>query len=564
MPHNRHGGPPGMGGRVPPHLASQSQFRQLHERVADQFGAFGDRDDEGSDEQSFYEAWRKPILHTIVAIFLASLFLWFVSHPTFNGPSVWAESIRLDTVFVVVWAPILFWVMGRQRVWKSVRIYLILALLIDPFSETMFLQMGEGGYWDSVLWPAGVAYFGTLKEFSGLPGGSIGTFTIVTVGLLYRALFGKKYSDYTPPPKFARNALIVFFGTVIALSAWGIAHGGQVDWTFRQTLHLMQLPLVGLVFLYVFRIPRDLAFIGTAYVLVAAARSVLVLYVYFVVCTYNNIHGTYRHGVLQPEWCTNHSDSVLFVTALAILLAHALEQRNRKTTLRCIGLGALIMSGIVFNNRRLAFVSLGAVPVIMYLALKPSKRKFRVTVAMAILIPLVVGYVLVGSEINSPSPLLKPAKLAMSVMDQKDTSAQSRDIENENLIYTLNQSPLLTTGFGHEYQNSPNNPPVDLSETFANYKLVAHNGVLWLWSIAGVLGFALMWMVYPLAGTLAMRGYRSAETPLQRSAALAALASIAVCVIQIWGDQGFSSYMTLVTFGVAFAVSARLAVLNQG
>jgi hypothetical protein len=325
----------------------------------------------------------------------------------------------------------------------------------------------------------------------------------------------------------------------------------------------MQLPLVALVFLYAFRIPRDLAFIGTAYVLVAGARSLLVLWVYFGVCTYNNIHGTYRHGVPQPEWCTNHSDSVLFVTALAILLAHALEQRSRKVTLRCLAIGTLIMAGIVFNNRRLAFVSLGAVPVIMYLALKPSKRKFRVTVAMAVLIPIVVGYVLVGSEINSPSPLLKPAKLAMSVMDQKDTSAQSRDIENENLIYTLNQSPMVTSGFGHEYKNSPNNPPVDLSETFANYKLVAHNGVLWLWSIAGVLGFALMWVVYPLAGTLALRGYRSAETPLQRSAALAALASIAVCVIQIWGDQGFSSYMTLVTFGVAFAVTARLAVVNQ-
>ena len=34
------------------------------------------------------------------------------------------------------------------------------------------------------------------------------------------------------------------------------------------------------------------------------------------------------------------------------------------------------------------FVSLGAVPVIMYLALKPSRRKFRVTVAMAVVAAL--------------------------------------------------------------------------------------------------------------------------------------------------------------------------------
>ena len=36
---------------------------------------------------------------------------------------------------------------------------------------------------------------------------------------------------------------------------------------------------------------------------------------------------------------------------------------------------------IVLNNRRLAFVSLSIAPVVIYLALKPSKRKRRVTTA---------------------------------------------------------------------------------------------------------------------------------------------------------------------------------------
>jgi hypothetical protein len=84
-----------------------------------------------------------------------------------------------------------------------------------------------------------------------------------------------------------------------------------------------------------------------------------------------------------------------------------------------------------------------------------------------------------------------------------------------------------------------------------------------MWSIGGVVGFALLWMVYPLGGTMALRAYKAASSPLERSAALAAVGAIVVCVIQIWGDQGFSSYMTMVTFGVAFAVSARLAA-RQG
>jgi O-antigen ligase len=295
---------------------------------------------------------------------------------------------------------------------------------------------------------------------------------------------------------------------------------------------------------------------GTAFIAAAVTRSLLVMYIYFGVCAPAGI--TQLPG--KPEWCTNHSDTVLFVTALMILLAHALEQRTSKVVTRSLLLAAPILLGVVLNNRRLAFVSLAAAPLVIYLALKPSRRKRRVTWFLAIAVPLVIGYVLVGSEIPSASPLLKPAKLVVSVMDQKDNSSISRDIENENLIYTLRQSPVITTGFGHEYQYSPNNPPVDLGELFKNFRLIAHNGVLWIWSLAGVVGFTLLWMIYPLASTLALRGYRAAQTPLERSAALGSLAAVVVCVIQIWGDQGFNSYMTLVTFGVAFAIATRLSV----
>ncbi len=548
---------------VPPHLAP-SQFQLLQDRVARQYGEFGAAiETQESQEALFADSWWKTTLRIVLGVFLASAFLAFASHPTVT-PGGWENSFRLDTVFVVVWAPLLVWTMSRLKLWRSVRIYLVLALFIESLSETMFRELGEGGYWNSVLWPAAAAFYGTLKEFSNVPGGSVGTFFLLTLGLLYRSIWGKKAADYVAPPAFARNTLLVFLCTIVVLAFWGIAHGGQVDWTFRQTIHLLQLPLVALVFLYGLRIPRDLPAIGTAFVLIAMVRSLLVLWVYFGVCTFGiggvAVAGTVRHGVPQPEWCTNHSDTVLFVVALGILLAHALEQRHRRTTLRCLAAGAVIMAGIIFNNRRLAFVSLAAVPLVMYLALEPSKRKLRVTIALGLLIPVVIGYVLIGSEMTSRSVLLKPAKLVMSVVDQRDTSSEARDIENENLIYTLEQSPFVPSGFGHEYLHSPNNPPVDLTEVFANYKLLAHNGVLWLWSIAGVVGFTLLWMLYPIAGTLALRAYRGALTPLERSASLAALATVAICVIQIWGDQGFSSYLTLVTFGVAFAVASRLAV----
>jgi hypothetical protein len=550
------------GGSLPPHLANQDQLAHLTEKVAQKYGAFGaPPDEEEQDRKVLQDNFLKPTLQIIGGVFAATLFASFVSSPKFSAPGSWANSFRLDTALLVFWAPLLYWVMTKQRVWKSLRIYLVLALFIEAFSEAMFkdlgaVAIGEGGYWNTVMWPAAVAYFGTLKEFSGLPGASLSVFFFVTVGLLHRAVRGRKADGWTPPPKFARRAMLGFLATVIGLALLGIVRGGGIEPAFRQTIHLIQLPLVALLFLYALRIPEDLASVGTAFVCAAVARSLLVVYVYFGVCAPAGI--TRLPG--KPEWCTNHSDTVLFVTALMILLAHVLEQRTTKILVRALLLAAPILLGIVLNNRRLAFVSLAAAPLVIYLALRPSRRKRRVTWALAVGVPLMLAYVLVGSEMVSTSPLLKPAKLVVSVMDQKDNSSISRDIENENLIYTLRQSPVVSHGFGHEYQYSPNNPPVDLGELFKNFRLIAHNGVLWIWSLAGVVGFTLLWMIYPLASTLALRGYRAAQSPLERSAALGALGAVVVCVIQIWGDQGFNSYMTLVTFGVAFAVATRLAV----
>ncbi len=498
----------------------------------------------------------KPTLRIIAGVFIASLFAFLASGPSFDAPGVWSNSFRFDTALVIVWGPLLFWVMRRFKLKGAVRIYLVLALFIEPFSEAMLRQQGDG-YWDTYLWPAAVAYYGTIKEWSGLPGASLPVFFFVTVGLLYRAVWGKKRdADWVAPPKFARTIYFIFMGGVLGLSVWGLIHGGTLEAEVRQILHLFQLPLIGLLFLYALRIPEDLPALGTIYVATALVRSALVVYIYFGVFVPEGI--TERPG--HPEWCTTHSDSVLFVISILVVVLHAFEQRRKRTIYRAIGISAFILFAMVLNNRRLAFVCHAIAPAAIYVALKPSKRKRRVTTALILGVPLVLGYILIGSEINSPSPVLKPAKLVMSVLEQKDTSSQSRDIENENLIYTLSQNVVVPTGFGSEYQYSPNNPPVDLSDVFVNYRLIAHNGVLWLWSLGGVVGFTILWLIFPLTGTLALRGYRNAGSALERTAALTAFGSVAICIVQIWGDQGANGYMTPVTISVAYAIAIRLAM----
>lgn len=552
---------PGPGGELrPPSLMPQRSA--LNERVKQQFATYQTRSGTLPEQEPEYDEhalladdFARPTLHIVVGVFLASLFAYIATTPTFDAPNVWSNTFRFDTALVIVWGPLLYWAMSRYKLYRSVRIYLVLSLFIEPFSEAMLRQQGEG-YWDSYLWPAAVAYYGTLKEWSGLPGASLPIFFFVTCGLVYRGMFGKRALDWVAPPKFAKNILLSFLGVILALSVYGIARGADVQPIFRQTVHLLQLPLIGLVFLYALRVPEDLSAIGTIYVVTAIVRSIYVAYIYYFVFMPDGI--TSRPGL--PEWCTTHSDSVLFVTAVLIVVTHAFEQRTKRTIVRAFIVSAIIMLGLALNNRRLAFVSLSIAPAVIYLALKPSKRKRRVTTVLWIGIPLTLAYVFIGPELSATSPIFKPARLILSVLDQNDLSSISRDIENENLIYTLSQNPIFSTGFGFEYQYSPNNPPVDLSDVFVNFRLIAHNGVLWIWSVGGLVGFTALWMIFPILGTLAMRGYRGAATALERSAALTALGSVAIAAVQIWGDQGLNGYMTPVTIGVSFAVATRLAV----
>lgn len=533
----------------------RQQFGSLANSLGASMGAAQSERPQIDEQALLQDDYLKPTLRIIFGVFAASLFAYVATSPAFDAPGVWSNNFRFDSALIVLWGPLLFWVMRRWKVKGAIRIYLVLALFIEPFSEAMLKQQGDG-YWDTYLWPAAVAFYGTLKEWGGVPGASLPVFFFVTVGLLYRAVWGKKDWDYVPPPKFARSIYFVFMGGVLGLCVWGLIHGGTVEAEVRQILHLFQLPIIGLLFLYTLRVPEDLPAIGTIYVATALVRSALVMYIYFGVFVPEGI--TERPG--HPEWCTTHSDSVLFVISILIVVMHAFEQRTKRTIYRAVAISAFILFAMVLNNRRLAFVSLAIAPAAIYVALKPSKRKRRVTAILVLSVPLLIAYVLIGGEINSPSPLLKPAKLVMSVLEQRDTSSQSRDIENENLIYTLRQNVFVPTGFGSEYQYSPNNPPVDLTDVFVNYRLIAHNGVLWLWSLGGVVGFTILWLIFPITGTLALRGYRNAGSALERSAALTAFGSVAICIVQIWGDQGANGYMTPVTIGVAYAIATRLAM----
>ena len=259
--------------------------------------------------------WRRPPRGSIAGVFLASLFAFFASSPTFDAPATGSNSFRFDTALVVVWGPLLYLDDGAAEALQEPSASISCSRSSSSRSaRRCSRQQGEGGYWDTVLWPAAVAYYGTIKELSGLPGASLPVFFFVTRRApLPRGLGEEGGGLVAPPPKFARNvaARLPRHGRRArrVRASCAAARRG----TFRQIVHLIQLPLVALALPLraarprgprrgrhdLRRRPRSL-------------RSLLVVYVYFGVCM---PAGDHRAARASRSGAPTHSDSVLFVSA---------------------------------------------------------------------------------------------------------------------------------------------------------------------------------------------------------------------------------------------------------
>ena len=102
--------------------------------------------------------------------------------------------------------------------------------------------------------------------------------------------------------------------------------------------------------------------------------------------------------------------------------------------------------------------------------------------------PLVVVYFAIAHF--KTTGIFAPGASLLSVTKQKDGSSITRDIENFNLLVTLRQHPFVGSGWGHEYVELVKAD--DISKFFPQYRYIAHNSVLWLWSIGGLAGFTLL------------------------------------------------------------------------
>jgi O-antigen ligase/polysaccharide polymerase Wzy-like membrane protein len=400
-----------------------------------------------------------------------------------------------------------------------------------------------GGAWQSPLAPLGRLLIENLNKSVPVEGLRISLLTLLVGYLLllhcYRQLSGDR-SDHVVRWTPALTALAVSLLSLASLCVYGVLTDGDPQMCNLQAQGFVMICLMAFLLAVTLRDPRDYRILGGVIVTAACIKAVMAIWV---------VH-TLASTFDLVQFATSHGDSMLFTSAVAILLVRSTQRWSLSRSL----LVTLVLLGMIANNRRLAWVELTVAVITLY-AISPWTRAKRLLRRAALcLSPLAIAYVALGW--NSNSTLFAPVQLFRSVQDSEaNRSTLDRDVENFNLVYTIGQHPVFGTGFGHPYIEAVKGD--DISRAFAAYRFVPHNSVLWLWAAGGVVGFLGIWAA-PMIGILtATRSYRQPSSPEGKAIAFVVLAILQIYMMQCWGDMGFADPKAI------FLVSSALGVASQ-
>ncbi len=407
------------------------------------------------------------------------------------------------------------------------------------------------GMWKNPLTPPSRWLFDNLNNVVSVDALRFAAIEVVIALVLIVALvrtMGRPALRVPPPLALATTAATL---CVLALEVYGMARGGDFKASLWQIRQLFWIGPITWIFHLSLRGSRDLAPLAKVVLASAIVKSVEALWFYIVIC---------RPLGTRPQYTNTHSDTVLYVVAIAILLAAVLELRS----LRAAALAALLLPlfgvAIVINNRRLAFVSLAASIALAYVLFPQNRIKMRIRSLATAAVPLLALYLAIGW--SSSRTIFLPAAKVASLFSKEDRSALTRDIENWNLVQTFKAQPFFGHGFGHEYFEIQKGD--SLKEIFPLYLYVAHNSVLWQWTLGGLLGFTILWMPFVLTAWFAMRAYRFAAHGPLRAGALVCATVVVAHQLQQYGDMGTQSWLGAFAFGAASAMSGKLAVESGG
>jgi hypothetical protein len=404
------------------------------------------------------------------------------------------------------------------------------------------------GDWKNPLYPVGQFLYDNLNNLTGIqPLRFAGIDLILASMLAVIAWRSIERRDAMPVPKPLHYALALMVGGLLWLEVWGVGRGGD----FKNSLWQIRPPIwyaaIGWVFIGAIRGAEDLRAIGRCVIIGGCVKVMWGFYYYWFICRPKNF---------QPDYVCTHSDSVIFVTSIVLLIVDYLEAPKRVKPAVTLGLLAVMFLGVVINGRRLAYIELGAAIAAIYsLASNVALRQRLNRIVRVSFVPVSI-YLAIGW--TSKASIFVPAAKIATLFSNDDRSKGTRDIENYNLIITWKDHLFLGQGMGQPYNEV--SVADSIAEIFPLYRYIGHNSVLWLFEVGGYVGFACVWISLCVGAYYAALAHSKLTDPTERTAAAGALCGIVVFMLQAYGDMGMQSWSAAFLFGMGVALAGKLAV----
>jgi hypothetical protein len=345
-----------------------------------------------------------------------------------------------------------------------------------------------------------------------------------------------------------QGCIALALATVAAGMAWGLVRGGDLKLSLFQLQWFIMTFVVALAIAGVFRTPRHFGLLWKSVLAAALWRAGVAVYLCWVFVRTGRVNP-------PPAYMTSHHDSVLFVAAVLLLISHGLERRSGFTWVRIAPAIVLVLMAIQYNGRRLAYVGLVAGLAVLYMILPRGPLRRRINRTALLTAPVALLYVAVGW--GREEAIFKPIyAFSSQVGETTNASTETREIENYNLVLTLRSNVVLGRGWGRPYDEV--SVAYDISHLFPWYRWVPHNWMLGLLAFAGVLGFTVIWLVFPSTVFLMTLVYRAGRSPGERTIAAASASVVIVYLLQMMGDMGLGSTTAGLIMGAAMAGALRL------
>lgn len=456
---------------------------------------------------------------------------------------------REELALVAILAPML----AALIAWRPVIGFSVLiagAFILDQYDPTN----------RRLLLSAQIRFWNAFNNFSGIP---LRLSPAEVLMLTTYAILIFRRGHARQRPLIPTGALIVPIGIFAAALGFGmwrgltyqhplIAQGFSMDAALAEIRAMLYIPIVYLLTYAVVDTPRRARFLVW---LVIVAVGLTVLQAGWVTLQLG-------WGVFDLNEIAVHEASMFWNGLIVLLIGLAIFRGPVRQRRVLLALLPIIIVALVANQRRAGFAALGLALAVGAAMLSTDPRLRRRVVWTSLILAVVLGSYGAAFWQAEESPLTMPVYAFRSIYepDEKDLwSNLWRQLENQNLEYTIRLSPLLGLGFGHPLVMWIELPPnYEFLLTFTYWEYITHNAIYWLWFKLGAVGFIAYWYLIGTSIILANIAFRRLQDGQLKALTLMAVGLIVMLVVFAYADLGMTSPKAMVVMGFLFGLVASL------